>query len=104
MSIIVGNCRKHGPECRCTPGLVTEALELWGQCTDERHKTAEITMVCCDQGHEFCQEPGDVLGTERRVEDRFPAEQAGHVWIDTPRCREHCPNHGQRRGERRFVR
>ncbi len=95
MSIIVGNCRKHGQDCKCTPGLVDKNLELWSSCTGdpEGGHSAALQKVCCDQGHEFLEEPGDVLGTERRVEDRFPAEQVGHVWVDTPRCRKCCPNH-----------
>jgi hypothetical protein len=77
------------------PGLVTENLELFAECQGDGHIGERLGSVCCDQGHEFVEQTRDVLGVERRVEDRFPAEQVGHVWVNSPRCRQCCPNgHG----------
>lgn len=97
MSILVGGCRKHGAGCRCTPGVVTQNLELFAECVGDGHEGERLGLVCCDQGHEFTMETGDVLELELHTEDRFPNDQRGHVWSEGPMCRDCCMNHGKNR-------
>lgn len=93
MSIIAGGCRRHGLDCGCTPGVITQNLELFAECQGNTHEGERMGLVCCDDGHEFAKETGDLLGAERRTENRFPAGQTGHAWVSDPRCRVCCPNH-----------
>lgn len=87
VSVMAGNCSQHGTDCKCTPGVVDTQGQLWAECPGPYHGSSfcleeRFQRVCCDQGHEFVF----------KIQDG-PNDQAGHVWVDNPRCRECCPNH-----------
>lgn len=101
--VAVEGCSKHGDQCKCTPGIVTQDLELWAECGGDRHPkyaSAKVTLVCCDNGHEFVFTwHGTATGRGKAWEYGLNGEnQFGHVWTDTPRCRECCTNHGGQHG------